>query len=274
MKANKAKNRSFKAEALVAEYLRLDPGALAKLGAKDGASHGSCERGLHEFMRRTLERAIGFLWMPDEAIVRLRAAKVPGWPDARTYNLAQLLAWALAREPRRLRGLPQLPLYPADTTLADFPRKPECGIRTSTLEVVAAAVSLFTIDFDAMRDAPGPDARQPVSVSQLIREMLGVQPQRLILPYYDAPKDAEAAYARDPEGQVIAGLSACMMRLLHNYPAILEAQKQIGCIAFWIGTDDRQYAEPDGVAAANIRALLMAGLCADGANEVVFVGAS
>ena len=244
MKTNKADNKSFKTEALVAEYLRLDPSALAKLGSKDGASYGSCERGLHEFMRRTLERAIGFLWLPDDAVVRLRAAKVPGWPDVRTYNLAQLLAWALVREPRRLRGLPQLPLYPADTTLAEFPRTSEIGVRTSTLEVVAAAISLFTIDFDAMRDAPGPDARQPVPVSKLIREMLGVQPERPILPYYDAPKDADVAYSRDPEGQVIAGLSAALMRVCHNYPAILEAQSQVGCIAFWIGTDDRQYAEP------------------------------
>lgn len=273
MKTKKAdSNKCLKLEALVRKYLHLDPGALARLGAEAGASLGTCESGLHEFMRRVLERAIGSVWLPDDAVIRLSSAKVPGWPDAKTYNLAQLLSWALVREPRRMRGKPQLPLLPADPCIVDFLPKREGAKRTPVLELLAVIATLFDVDFDNIRDAPGPDARQPVAIASLIREMLGVEPTRLVRPYYDAQKDADEAIARDPEAQAVAGLSALLTRSVFNFPSIPAALPPGGSAAFWIGRDDAEFADPDGVDAANLRAVLMAGLCADGLRQITFVG--
>lgn len=68
------------------------------------------------------------------------------------------------------------------------------------------------------------------------------------------------------------GLSALLTRTVYNFPSILAASPPGGCVAFWIGHDDKEFADPDGVDAANLRALLMAGLCADGTRQLIFVG--
>lgn len=271
MKTKKTTNSRVKIKDLVPEVLKIDPAALASLGAKSGASGDRIEAGLHEFMRQWLERSLGLLWAPDDCTLRLHsdaAARALEYQDARIHNLLQLCTMAVLREPRRRRGLKDLLLGRADAKIVDLPRKPDGSEPRSTFaELAAMAAVLFEPDFDAIRDAPAPEASS-VSMCGLMADLLKVAPETLIRPYYDSQREAADRFARDPEGQSVAGLSALLTRVFHDYPTIVD--QKIDSIRFLYSTD-ANYQGLDGPTAANLAALLTAAALADGNRDLGFV---
>ncbi|MCX8255323.1 protein of unknown function [Beijerinckiaceae bacterium RH AL1] len=266
MNKNKTKHTNPDLKTIVRSLMNVEPSSIASLGAKSGAG-GNIRAGLHEFMRAMLERSVGLLWAPDNYEVRLQneaGARAMGY-DAKTFNLLQIFALALVREPRRKRGLKDLVLREAHTNVVDLPRK--TGTRSSVVELVAIASILFEPDFDAMRDAPGL-APGSVSVRALMSELLNVKPETLIRIYYDNQSDADKAFAKDPEGQTLAGLSAMLTRIVYHYSMI--AGQNIDKISFLFATE-HNYSDAEGAAAANLGAVLTLGLLEDGKRDLGFV---
>lgn len=119
---------------LVRTLLKLDPSALASLGAANGATSRTAAAGLHELMRRVLERALSLLWAPDDFTLHLHtnvSAKALRH-NAKIHNLVELFAWALIRVPRRMRGSGDLALCEAD------PKLVHCLVRCRALELATA----------------------------------------------------------------------------------------------------------------------------------------
>ena len=269
---NEATSNDAELRQLVRALLKVDPGALAALGSRNEAGYRTTAAGLHEFMRRMLERSLSLLWAANDFQVRLHSGatvKTLGCYE-RIGNLIELFAWALVREPRRVRGLGELVICEADIKVVHLPRKPHTDNKRSTVdELVRMATAIFEPDFDAIRDMAGP-AASSISIRDLIAETLGVRPGMLIRLYHDKGYAADNAYWRDPEGQAIAGLSAMLMRILHHHPLIRDAATD-DCVVGFMVQQEGDYEGADGAAGANLGTLLTAGWFADGNRDLLFV---
>lgn len=207
-------------KALVFEYLGLDPDKLAAIDTETNSVAG----GLNNFMRKTLERAIRSVWAPDGAVFQLRtddAAKALGWPDAATHDLSELFAYALVRAARKARGLPYMPLCPADGG-AIISAQEESDLWTAA-ECAAVAKTLLMDGVREMRDAHGLEGAQPMSVCALVKKRLGLRPKYLVQSLYTSGREASLAYGRDPEGQTVAALAILLLSVLETFQAAVAS---------------------------------------------------
>lgn len=90
------------------DLLGFDPAVLAAMDRRGSDP----SRGFNVMIRRAMEFA---LVLRDEAaaafpLLSEETARAARWPDARTANVAMVIAWALVDEVRRVQGLPSVPL--------------------------------------------------------------------------------------------------------------------------------------------------------------------
>ena len=190
MKFKKADAKNNEVAQLIRSLLKIDPAELRSLGIKSGIGGDRLEAGLHEFMRIVLETALSLLCTPADYQIPLRTDAAEG---ARLHNLVQIFGYALIREPRAKRGLPELALYEADPKVVHLPRPQGRKDRLPLSELLPLAAVLLDSDFDAIRDAAGP-SRASFSICDRLTESLGVPPHALIRIYYSSQQEAELVH--------------------------------------------------------------------------------
>lgn len=218
MQDHKTDDHRVSFDALVRELLGLDPSAIAAMSVADDPASGAVGSGLHTFMRHVLERALTLVDMP-KVVLRLHSSS-----SAEAADLNTLFVWALIREPRRLCGKTEAPLCDAGNLL-ELPHRTDPRLAAlSTVELVAEARARLDVDLDTMRDAAS--TPNPLSICDLIRRMVRLEPEALMRPYY-RPRDlADVAFEQDPEGQAAAGLTVLLLSVLHSYQVMVHRMSE------------------------------------------------
>ncbi|MCX8254011.1 MAG: hypothetical protein OTI36_08515 [Beijerinckiaceae bacterium] len=250
-------------KALVYDLLGLDPAALAKMDVETN----SIAAGLNLLVRQMLQRAIERISATNEAAFRLCnsvSAKALNQDEA-MCDLSTLFEFALVSVARTVRGLSHIPLCPATEVIDLDPHRG--GSVWTASECAAVAVTLLKDDILKARDLSGPGVAQSMSICDLVKRQLGLIPKDLVRPLYATQREANRAFARDPEGQVIVGLAAFLVRMIGMFQAAAAQNVDSIRLLIW----DRTVGRESLVRLSNISTLLAAALLAEEGRNIAFL---
>lgn len=257
-------NACVEFKALVYDLLGLDPAALAKMDVETN----SIAAGLNLFVRQMLKRAIERIGAGNDAAFRLCdsvSAKALDQDEA-TCDLSTLFEFALVSVARTARGQSHIPLCPAAKDI-DLAGPHSGGNLWTASQCAAVAVTLLKDGILKARDLPGPGAAQSLSICDLVKRQLGLTPKDLVRPLYATQREANRAFARDPEGQVIVGLAAFLVRLIEMFQAAAAQNIESIRLLIWDRTSGRESL----VRLSNISTLLAAALLAEAGRDIAFL---
>ena len=270
--------------------LKIDPAVLVGFGGKDPTAdqaerhQATSRRGLNHVMRRVLALA-QTLAHEEKAAIRLKTeatAQLNGWPNATIANVAMVLVWALLDENRLILGLPSVPLLVADDQADQVLDPGPTGTAGSELPSAAELVDrlnyavVLTPDMVARRERilagePSPVVGTRVaSPNQMIRDTLGLDPEKLARVLDPHNRWPEYSYAVDPEGAGRAGLLRLTQDAFDQYRTMRA--REVEEIRLMTEADAKVARWPDAHS-ANFATLLSAGLLAEGDLEPFFEAA-